>query len=159
LPSKTTVFFNTYIGNEAPQGATKDVTMIYDLVVGQSLGDNFSLSLDADYWKTGPANWFGVGLKAKAVVTDNFYLAPRVEFISSKKGGYGLDAGVATAAAVDTASLYEGTLDLCFPIRKNYEIRGEFRADASNKELFAKSATENKKAQFTGLVGFLAWLP
>jgi hypothetical protein len=159
LPSKTTAFFNTYIGNEAPQNATKDIVMIYDLVVGQSIGDNLSLSLDADYFKFGPANWFGVGLKAKAVVTENFYLAPRVEFISSKKGGYGGDAVVAGPLTTGDASIYEGTLTGCFPIKKNYEIRAELRGDFTNKDgTFSKGAT-SKKNQFTGLIGFLAWLP
>jgi hypothetical protein len=163
LPSKTNVYLNTYIGNE---GTTKDVTMLFDLVVGQTISDTTALSLNADFWKQGDGSWFGVGVKAKLGISDNFYLVPRVEFVSSKKGGYQNDSGFAlptdamgnVAASVEDASVYEATLTGAFPIGKNYEIRAEFRGDFANKEYFLKGATP-KKNQFTGLLGFIAWLP
>jgi hypothetical protein len=133
-------------------------------VVGQTFGDNLALSLNADYYKAGTPSWFGVGLKAKIGVNENFYLVPRVEFISSKDGGYQLDSGfgltpMGAVAGAPTASFYEGTLTGAFPIKKNYEIRAELRGDFSNKDGYFSKGAESKKNQFTGLLGFIAWLP
>jgi hypothetical protein len=162
LPSKTTAFLNAYIGNEGVAG--KDVMMLYDLVIGQTISDTVALSLNADYWKNGDPSWFGIGLKAKLGIAENFYLVPRVEFISSKNAGYQLDSGFGlTAMGAPTgaadASFYEGTLTGAFPIKKNYEIRAELRGDFSNKDGYFSKGGVSKKNQFTGLVGFLAWLP
>lgn len=148
LPSKTTAFLNTYIGNENAGGGG-DTSMLFDLVVGQALSDTMALSLNADYFKVGSANWFGVGLKAKLGLHENFYLAPRVEFLKAKNS---------YVAATFEGQIYEGTLTLGVPVQKNYEIRAEFRGDFSDKQIFTKGATP-KKNQFTGLIGFLAWLP
>jgi hypothetical protein len=147
LPSKTTAFFNTYIGNENAGGGG-DVSMLFDVVVGQALSDTFALSLNGDYAKTGPANWYGVGLKAKAVLHENFYIVPRVEFLKSKN----LYAGL-------VGSLYEGTLTGAIPVRKNYEIRLELRGDFCDKDTQFNKGGTPKKNQFTGLIGVMAWLP
>jgi len=157
LPSKTTAFLNTYIGKEASGAPT---SMLFDVVVGQALSDTMALSLNFDYNKAGSANWFGVGLKAKLGLHENFYLAPRVEFVKQKNGFYGTQAGFGnlTMVGATDASVYEGTLTFGIPVQKNYEIRAEFRGDFSDKEVFAKGGTA-KKNQFTGLVGFLAFLP
>ena len=137
---------------------------VFDLVVGQAIGDTVALSLNADYWKNDTASWVGAGLKAKITLADNFYIVPRVEFISSKSGGYvadsgfGLDAMGMVPANLADVTLYEGTLTAAFPVKKNYEIRAELRADASNKDAFSKGSTP-EKSQVTGLIGILAWLP
>jgi hypothetical protein len=160
LPSKTTASLVTYIGKEGPAAMTGDTVMVFDLVLGQTISDTVALSLNADYWKAGDPYWFGIGLKAKLVLDESFYLVPRVEYLSSKKGAYGLDAGYAAASPITTgdAALYEGTLTAAIPVRKNYEIRLEFRGDFSDQTAFAKGGTA-KKSQFTGLIGILAWLP
>lgn len=166
LPSKTNIYFNTYIGNEFPQGAAqpKDLAMLFDLIIGQTLSDTMALSLIFDYFKLADANWFGIGVKAKLGITENFYLAPRFEFIQSK-GGYGLAnaANPAMPAGIGTtmtaSHVYEGTLTAAFPIQKNYEIRAEFRGDFAKDAVFPKGGSAPKKNQFTGLIGFLAWLP
>jgi hypothetical protein len=155
LPSKTAATFVTYIGKEAAGAKTQ---MFFDFVLGQTISDTIALSLNADYWKLDTANWWGVGLKAKLVLDESFYLVPRVEYLKSKNGGYGADSGFAGAATGDVA-LSEGTLTAAIPVKKNFEIRIEFRGDFSDKTAFTKSATEQKKNQFTGLVSFLAWLP
>jgi hypothetical protein len=153
LPSKTTAYLNTYIGNEAPTGTPGSKTsMLFDVVVGQALSDTMALSLNFDYSKTGDSNWFGVGLKAKLGLHENFYLAPRVEYLKSKAGGYAIVSGF-------DGALYEGTLTAGIPVAKNYEIRAEVRGDFTDKDgIFDKGGT-SRKNQFTGLVGFLAFLP
>jgi hypothetical protein len=160
LPSKTNVFLNTYIGNENVPNGGGDIAMLFDVVVGQTINDMIGLSLNFDYNKQGPANWFGVGLKAKLGLSDMFYLAPRVEYLKQKNGFYGAQSGFGalTTAGNTDAGLYEGTLTGVIPVKKNYEIRAELRGDFSDKQVFAKGGTA-KKNQFTGLIGFLAWLP
>jgi putative OmpL-like beta-barrel porin-2 len=147
LPSKTNIFFNTYIGNENTGGGG-DTLLLFDLVVGQTLSDTLALSFNGDYLKQGKDNnWWGVGLKAKLGLTENFYVAPRFEYIKSEKFYYGLDGAI-----------YEGTLTLAVPVKKNYEFRAEFRGDFSDEKIFMKAA-DMKKNQFTGTAAFLAWLP
>jgi hypothetical protein len=135
--------------------------MIYDLVVGQTVNDNLALSLNADYWKNGDPHWWGVGIKAKVGLHENFYLAPRFEYIGSKNGGYGGDAGLATTSplTMGDAAIYEFTVTGVVPVKKNYEVRAEFRGDFTDKDGTFFKGTENKKNQFTALLGFLAWLP
>jgi hypothetical protein len=153
LPSKTAVTFVTYIGKEA---AGQDTQMLFDLVIGQTISDSLAFSLNADYWKRGDANWWGVGLKAKLILDESFYLVPRVEYLKSKDGGFGIDSGFGPMTG--DVALYEGTLTAAIPVRKNFEIRAEVRGDFSDQALFAKGM-ESKKNQFTGLIAFLAWLP
>jgi hypothetical protein len=57
------------------------------------------------------------------------------------------------------AAIYEFTVTGVIPVKKNYEIRAEFRGDFTNKDGTFVKGTEPKKNQFTGLIGFLAWLP
>jgi len=147
LPSKTTAFLNTYIGKEGGTTGT-ETSMLFDVVLGQSLSDTMGLSLNFDYNKVGSANWWGVGLKAKLGLSDMFYLAPRVEFLKSK----GLYAGY-------TGQIYEGTLTAGVPVAKNYEFRAEFRADFTDKDTIFDKGGVDRKNQITGLLGFLAWLP
>jgi hypothetical protein len=151
LPSKTAFTLLSYFGKEVAGGKTQ---VLVDFVLAQPLGDH-ALSINADYWKNGDANWWGIGAKAKLVLDESFYLVPRVEYLKSKSGGYS-ESGF-TPPMGDVA-LYEGTLTAAFPVKKNFEIRAEVRADFSDSEVFAKGMTP-KKNQFTGLVGFLAWLP
>jgi hypothetical protein len=170
LPSKTTIFANTYIGNENTGGEPKDVQMLYDLVVGQTVNDMVALSFNGDFWKRGDAQWWGIGIKGKLSLNDNFYLVPRFEYLNSKKGGFGIDSGF--AALTDTSkdhSLIEGTLTVGIPVKKNYEVRVEFRGDHSDIAAFQKKGAALPpalpptdafdKSQFTALIGFLAWLP
>jgi hypothetical protein len=169
--SKTNIYVNTYIGNENTGGVGKN-TMLWDVVIGQALGDTVALSINADYFKQGDANWWGVGVKAKLGLHENFYIAPRFEYLKSKGGAY---AGSAAsfgplpdpdmplavphpAYTTDEYALYEATLTLGVPVAKNYEIRAEVRADMSDKEFFDKGGVP-KKNQVSGTLGFLAWLP
>jgi hypothetical protein len=156
LPSKTTASLLSYFGKESAGGKTQ---VLVDLVIGQAVADTLAFSFNGDYWKLGDSNWFGVGLKAKLILDESFYLVPRIEYLKSKAGGYGIDSGFAPLAltTVDGA-LYEGTLTAAIPVKKNFEIRAEVRGDFSDKDVFAKGATP-KKNQFTGTIAFLAWLP
>ncbi len=143
----TSVFVTTYIGNEgAPTG--DKTAMLFDLVVAQTVSDTVALSLNADYWKAGDPNFWGVGLKARFLLSPDFNLAVRGEYLQGDKGGLGF--GTKT-------SIYEGTVTAICPMGKNYELRLEVRADLSDKEIFMKGA-ETKKNQVTGTLGFLAWL-
>jgi hypothetical protein len=161
LPSKTSVFINTYIGDETAPGAGSaagagDIFMLWDVVVGQTLSDTVALSLNGDYFKFGNQNWWGVGLKAKIGLHENFYVAPRFEFVKSENGGYATSAGFAPLAA--NGHIMEGTLTLGVPVARTYEIRGEFRGDFGKDKYFNKGGVARDN-QFTALIGFLAWLP
>jgi len=154
LPSKTSAYLNTYIGNENA-GDNGDTAMLFDLVVGQALTDTMALSLNADFNKIGDNNWWGVGVKAKLGLSDMFFLAPRFEYLKSKNKGA---MGLGSYGGLDGA-LYEGTLTAGIPVKKNYEIRAEFRADFSDKDGIFNKGGVNRKNQMTGLIGVLAWLP
>jgi hypothetical protein len=150
LPTGTNVIATTYIGKEGTNGVG-DTRQLYDLVVAQSVGA-VNLSFNFDFLKQGPSNWWGAALKARAGLTECFSLAGRFEFLQSKDGGY-----FGTLPTGKT-SVYEGTLTGIVAIAKNYEMRFEGRGDFSNKQLFMNGTTPEKN-QFTGTVGFLAWLP
>jgi len=154
LPSKTAITLLSYFGKEAAGAKTQ---VLVDFVLAQPLGDH-ALSINADYWKLGDQNWWGLGVKAKLVLDESFYLVPRVEYLKSKAGAYGFDSGFAGLGGTVDGALYEGTLTAAIPVKKNFEIRAEVRADFSDQEAFLKGSTPRKN-QFTGLVGFLAWLP
>jgi hypothetical protein len=138
---------NTYIGKDADTG-TPDAktTVLVDAVINQAIGADFQLNLNFDYYKNGEANWWGLALMGKYVLSPGAYLAARGEFLKSK-GAY--------ATLVDTA-LYEGTICLGLPFGSNYELRIEGRGDFSDKEIFFKEA-EMKKNQITGTAAFLAF--
>ena len=148
LPSKTTAYLNTYIGNENATD-TGDTAMLFDVVLGQALSDTMNLSLNFDYNKVGPANWWGLCLEAKLGLSDMLFISPRFEYLKSK----GLYANY-------TGAVYEGTLTAGIPVKKNYEIRAEVRADMSDKDTFGfNKMGMPKKNQVTGLIGIIAWLP
>jgi hypothetical protein len=137
---------NTYIGKDGATGSEGKTTVLVDAVANQAIGPDFQLNLNFDYFKNDEANWWGLALMGKYVISPGAYLAARGEYVKSK-GAY--------ATLVDTA-LYEGTLCLGLPFGSNYEMRIEGRGDFSDKELFKKGA-ENKKNQITGTAAFLAF--
>jgi hypothetical protein len=137
---------NTYIGKDGPTLSEGETTVLIDAVVNQAIGADFQLNLNFDYYKNGEANWWGLALMGKYVISPGAYLSARGEYLKSK-GAY--------ATLVDTA-LYEGTLCLGLPFGSNYELRIEGRGDFSDKELFKKEL-EPKKNQVTGTAAFLAF--
>lgn len=150
--STTSLILTSYLGKENP--VTDKTQVLVDLVAAHALTDSIALSLNADYFTAGDnaagsnVNWWGVGLKGRFILSDMFNLAGRFEYLKSKNGGY---SGVANDA-------YEFTVTGVIPVKKNYEIRAEVRGDLSGDKIFYKGSTP-KSNQFTGLIGFLAWLP
>src|SRR5207302_9616205 len=131
--------------------------ILVDLIAARTFSDALALSLNADFLtaRKSPAGdsltWWGVGLKARFILSDMFNLAARGEIVNSKNGAY--------SGITPNTNVFEGTLTGVIPIKKNYEIRAEVRGDfAGDDGVFVKGATA-KKNQFTGLIGFLAWLP
>jgi hypothetical protein len=140
---------NTYIGKEQPTGsATTDATILVDVVANQAIGPNLQLNLNFDYYKLGDANWWGLALMGKYVISPGAYLAARGEYLKTKAAAY-------AALSQDTA-IEEGTICLGLPFGSNFELRIEGRGDFSDQELFKKGA-DPKKNQITGTAAFLAF--
>jgi hypothetical protein len=143
----TNVILTSYIGKEgAVTGG--DVSYLVDAIFARDFG-KLSLNLNVDYAKTGDAWWMGGALMGRAFLTDEFNLAARVEYITSKKGGYAIGFS-------DDLALYEGTVMAGYVVAKHFELRAEVRADMSDKEIFVKG-TDARKNQVTGTIAALTY--
>jgi hypothetical protein len=143
----SSVILTTYIGKEAV-----DTQMLFDLIAAYTVSDTVGVSLNADFFKNGDAQWWGIAGKGRFILSDMFNLALRGEVLSTKDGGY------AGPGSMGTTTLYEGTVTAAVPVRKNFEFRFEVRGDFASEDIFLKGMTPRGN-QFTALVGFLAGLP
>jgi hypothetical protein len=145
-----TAGFTTYIGNEGGTDGTK-TRILLDAVFSKDIG-NLSVGANVDYLKHDTAWWMGVAAMGRVILSDAFNVAARAEYLMSKKDGY----IAPDPTAPSDASLYEITAQGAWTVGKHYELRLEFRADMSDKDVFAKGNTA-KKDQVTGLLGALAY--
>jgi hypothetical protein len=145
-----TAGFTTYIGNEGGTDGTK-TRILLDAVFSKDIG-NLSVGANVDYLKHDTAWWMGVAAMGRFILSDAFNVAARAEYLMSKKDGY----IAPDPTAPSDASLYEITAQGAWTVGKHYELRLEFRADMSDKDVFAKGNTA-KKDQVTGLLGALAY--
>jgi hypothetical protein len=149
----TSVILTTYFGKEdnVTGGPTR---ILVDGVFGRDFG-KLSLNLNIDYLRNGSDPWWlGAALMGRYFVTDSFNIAARGEYITSKKGGY-VDPDP-TGTDKDVA-LYEGTVMAGYIVAKHFELRAEFRADLSDKEIFLKGTTDTRKNQMTGTIAALTY--
>ncbi len=143
----TSISALTYIGKET-SGPGAETSILVDVVAARTITETVAVNLNVDYNKTGSTNWWGVSGMGRVVVNPCLNIALRGEYLKSKSLYGGMMGDIA---------LYEGTLTAGIPVAKNFEFRAEVRGDFSDKEAFSKGKTP-KKNQFTGLIGFLAWL-
>lgn len=118
--SGTTVALNFYGG---PQ-ATRDVRLLFDLVVNQNFGDKVALNLNGDFGMEGSNQWYGASLMGKVMLTDSIRLAARVEYFNDPQGARTNNS--LGAASYVTATLGAGFL---FSGLGNVELRPEVRHD------------------------------
>lgn len=145
-----TASFTTYIGKEGGPDGTK-TRMLFDGVFLKDIGA-LSVGANADFFKLDTANWWGVSAMGRYTLSDAFNVAARAEYIMSKKDGY-----IAPDPTTPSdASLYEVTAQGAWTVGKHYEMRLEFRADMSDKDVFLKGTTARKN-QVTGLLAALAY--
>jgi hypothetical protein len=144
----TNVIVTSYIGKEG-SNTGGDTSILVDGVFARDFGKT-SLNLNVDYFKAGDAWWLGGALMGRLFLTDEFNIALRGEYITSKKGGYDKNA------AAEDRAFYEGTLMAGYVVAKHFELRAEFRADLSDKEIF-KKGNDVRKNQMTGTIAALTY--
>lgn len=132
----------TYIGVETPGGKTQ---LLLDGVFSKDIG-NLSVGANVDYLKRDTANWWGLAVMGRYILSDAFNVAARAEYLKSKNLAY---------LPID-GSAYEFTGQGAWTVGKHYELRLEFRADMSDQDIFMKGTTPRKN-QVTGLLGALAY--
>lgn len=136
----------TYVGKEASGQKTQ---FLVDGVLTKDFG-SLSFGVNLDYFKLDTVHWIGVAAMGRFILNDSFNLALRGEYINSKNGyAYSGVGGL-------DGSLYEVTGQGTWTVAKHYELRLEFRADMSDKEIFSKGSTPRKN-QVTGLLAALAY--
>jgi hypothetical protein len=145
----TTAALNIYSG---PEGAVaSEWRHVFDLVVGQAIGDRFNVNLNLDYGRETIAatdvSWYGASLMGKYKVIDQMTVALRLEYFADPDGY--------RTGAVGGSNFMEGTLTFGFPFGDHSELRLEGRYDNSSAAYFANTSSPN--SQVTVQAGFLAW--
>lgn len=141
----TSLTGTTYIGKED----SDDTRILIDVVGAHQFSDALALNLNGGFRKEGDTSGFGISAMARLAAMEKLNLAFRAELVSIE---------VTAGTASQSIQLYEATVTAGVPIATNYELRAELRGDFSDEDVFMKGSTP-KNNQFTGLVGFLAWLP
>jgi hypothetical protein len=148
--STTGIIFNGMWGHENLIPAEIGARNVYDLCINQTVMDNLTLGLNADYGEAGTsaglATWKGVALYGKYTIDTLSAVAMRAEV-------YDDPVGYSTGT---TATLKEVTLTLEHKLFNQMLVRGELRDDMSTSPVFdngAKVGTET--SQLTFLVGLV----
>ncbi|HTX19294.1 MAG TPA: outer membrane beta-barrel protein, partial [Bacteroidota bacterium] len=164
--SSTDIIFNGISGFERPFNTPYGKRDVADFIVTQTVNDNFSLGLNADYGQErlggslGPLEiWKGAALYGKYVFTPKSSFAVRAELYSDPYlytlGGY---AAPNPFDAKET--LKEVTLTYEYHYFDPLITRLEFRDDLSNNAGFFNTASASPslsaKSQATLLVGIVA---
>ncbi len=120
---------------------------LVDAVVTINATEELSFVINGDYGtqKKGTAagataKWWGIAGYANYQFTDQWRLALRAEYFNDKDG---FRSGT-------TQKWKESTVTLAYAPTEHVELRGEFRHDWSDKQIFLKSDGLTKKSQNTG---------
>jgi Putative beta-barrel porin-2, OmpL-like. bbp2 len=139
LPS-TGIILN-WIGGPELDDASDRLNVI-DLIVSQTVSENFLLALNGDFGQTvtgsGTSVWKGIALYGKFVLNTESSLATRVELFSDRNG--------VRTGTVQTAKEMTFTYERVFA--DMFRLRGEYRHDFSNAQVF-----DGRKSQGTLLIG------
>ena len=165
--ASTGITFSGMMGNEQPTGAPSFTlggspytnTDVAEIIVTQTVNDNLSLALDADYGQvravpngggsgTGAplSIWKGVAVYGRYTLDSLTALALRLETYND---------GYNTVLFNPKATLNEVTLTYERKIFGQMLARVEVRDDMSNVPAFDKNALATEKGQVTGLVGLV----
>lgn len=123
------------------------VRNLVDAVATINATDELSFVINGDYGTqkkgttTGAtAKWWGMAGYVDYRLTDQWRLALRAEYFNDKNG---FRSGT-------TQKWKEGTVTLAYAPTEHVELRGEYRRDWSDKQIFLKSDGLTKKSQDTG---------
>jgi Putative beta-barrel porin-2, OmpL-like. bbp2 len=151
--ASTSVLFSGMIGNEQPTGAPGAPTDVGEIIVTQTVNDNLSLAIDADYGQVRPGGtgnplrmWKGVSAYGRYTLDSLTAFALRLETYND---------GYNTVLGNPKATLNEVTLTYERKIFGQMLARVEVRDDMSNVPAFDKNALATEKGQVTGLVGLV----
>jgi len=145
-------WFNNYYAGPEKAGTNEGWRHLYDTTVLVN-GSRASAYLNFDYGvdklvTTGSYAWYGVAGAARFAVTDNFAIAPRLEWFKDRDG---FSTGTAQ-------TLKEFTLTGEYKWAEGLLGRLEYRRDWSDQPFFERGATlAAHKNQDTLLVGFVAY--
>ena len=180
LSPNTSIVFNGIDGFEQPYLAPYGKRVVYDFIVTQTVNDNLSLCLNADYGQerlggsAGPLDmWKGVDIYGKYTLSPKSTVALRAEvyydpFLYTLGNSFPLVASTGynpnnPLAATDTKeTLKEVTLTYEYHLFDPLITRVEFRDDLSNNAGFFNTASSgggpslSAKAQPTLLLGVVA---
>jgi hypothetical protein len=148
--STTGIIFNGMWGHENLIPAEIGARNVYDLCANQTITDNFSLGLNADYGEAGTifglATWKGAAVYGKYTVDTLSAIAVRAEV-------YNDPVGYTTGIA---GTLKEVTLTLEHKLFNQMIVRGELRYDISASPVFDNGAKVGVDSnQLTFLVGLV----
>jgi hypothetical protein len=151
--STTTITLNGMSGFEQPTSISSGNKSVGELIVTEQIGENFALTLDADYGQesvNGLLNiWKGAAAYAKYNLDSKSDLAVRVETYSDPNG-------YTTGATFSQPSYREITLTYEYRPWDNIIVRIEGRDDFANGNAFISSGTlPTESTQPTLLVGVI----
>lgn len=153
LPTGGAISFTTYQGKEGikPVGGELDWRMFYDLVFVQEFTESFKFNFNAAFGKEGDSKWFGAAASGRYAVSDALALALRLEHFNDPDNNRFVIGGLTDGSHVTSVT---GAISL--PFGSNAELRGEYRADVANEEIFTKKDSA-EKVQMTAFLAALVW--
>ncbi len=140
-PSKEVSFLAVYYGGKEllgnyPKSDVNGMRNLVDIVGTFTLSEQLTLVLNYDYGTQdkasasgGKAKWHGLAAYLNYQLNDQWRLSLRGEYFDDKDG---YRTGV-------VQKWKEGTVTVAYMPAKAWEVRGEFRADKSDKDAFLKS--------------------
>ena len=140
-PSKEASFAAVYYGGKEvlsnyPKSDVNGMRNLVDIVGTFTLSEQLTLVLNYDYATQekasldgGKAKWQGLAAYLNYQINEQWRLSLRGEYFDDKDG---YRTGV-------VQKWKEGTVTIAYLPAKEWEIRGEFRADKSDKDVFLKS--------------------
>jgi hypothetical protein len=138
--SSTGIILNWIGGPELDDAS--DQLNVFDLIVSRTMGDNLLLAFNGDFGQSvsgaGTSVWTGAALYGKLLLTAESSIAARAEVFSDRNG---VRTGTAQTAKELTLTYERMFTDV-------FRVRGEYRHDLSNEQVF-----NGRRSQGTFLIG------
>ena len=146
VTSSTGIIFNGIWGHTGYEIGARNV---YDFIVSQTVTDNLSLALNADYGEAGTsaglATWKGVDIYGRYTIDTLSAVAVRAEVFADP-------IGYATATMIPN-TYKEVTLTLEHKLFNQLLLRGELRDDFALNPAYNKTLSNTETSQLTLTVG------
>ncbi len=152
--SAMTLILNVMDGVEQPTGAEAGKKKVFDFIVTQNIGDDFAVTLNADYGDetliVGKPTWKGAAVYGRYSMNPKSAVALRAEIFDDPTG-YATGTGIPNLDVREVTATYE------YKFADALLVRAELRTDFSNASLFDKGSSVNSElTQTTVLVGLVA---